>query len=165
MSYKQALTSVLVMSCLTSASYALTDNTSIKPIELDQCKTLAQLTPMDIFSQTQNGVSEQYAQTAMNCFKSNACTSLPDIDKPNCARSLALNSYLIDVAYKTNGPAYPPYAKGQISTITSINPAEKSKPEVIAPNTYTNLAPASTTIDEATPTTESTTETETIHWS
>jgi hypothetical protein len=136
-SCKTILLSV-AFSCLSLSGYALADDTVTRnDSSLEQCKQIAEMTPLDIFSQTQEGVNATYDTLAQNCFTQNACSSLTDVDKPICARSLALNSYLIHVAYNTQGPAYPPYSNelpDQSVEKTSQNPEIEKNPA------YNNLA-------------------------
>jgi hypothetical protein len=142
------------------SGHALADNvSSLSDSDLEQCRKIAEMTPLDIFSRTQEGVSTAYDELAQNCFKQNACSSLTDVDKPTCARSLALNSYLIQVAYNTHGPAYPPY---------STQLSEQTQPKIVGTTetqnqpVYNNLAPPP--ITEDTSQTKDSTEA-TINWS
>jgi hypothetical protein len=154
MSYKRTLINALLLGFF-STSVALADSTAT-PVDLSECKKLAQMTPLDIFSKTQNGVNQTYQKMATQCFKTNACASLTDVDQPQCARSLALNSYLIDVAYRTHGPAYPPFS------IEIMNIPTPAKP--VSEPVYDNLASPSIQLDDRQKT-NSTEDTDTINWS
>jgi hypothetical protein len=156
---KPLLAATLLVGCL-GAGYVLADDNAA-PVDLAECEALAQMTPMDIFSKTQNGVSQDYQQMAVGCFKSNACASLTDVDKPSCARSIALNSYLIDVAYKTHGVAYPPYPN-----VKSAPKQASQAPNTTAATTQPaldNLAAPS--VEAQSPTNKSNQQTEAINWS
>ena len=126
----------------------------------DQCQEIAQMTPTDIFAKSQEGVTKAYDELAQDCFKQNACQSITDIDQPTCSRSLALNSYLIDVAYQTHGPAYPPYS---VTLPQQNSPTVASKATTTEPAVYNNLATPTVTTD----TTDAATNKpqETINWS
>ena len=158
------------------SSYALADQPyQPDPQTLMQCQQIANMTPTDIFANTQQGVQQSYDQTAQNCFKQSMCSYMSSVDKVSCARALALNSYLIDVAYQTHGPAYPPYP--QNSTQTSVIPFTPATSPAVAvtapatseavtqqqaPDSYNNLA--APIITNVTPSTTNTTK-NTINWS
>lgn len=154
------ITLSLTFSCLLLSGYALANNsvTENGP-NLEQCKQIAEMTPLDIFSQTQEGVSATYDTLAQDCFTQNACSSLTDIDKPTCARSLALNSYLIHVAYNTQGPAYPPYSS-QLPDQSQTKRTES--PEIETQPAYDNLAAPSIMPDTST---KNDSKEATINWS
>lgn len=160
--------SLLATSLLLLSGYALADN-SYQPDQqnLKQCEKIANMTPTDIFAKTQQGVGQSYDQLAQNCFKQNMCSQMDRIDKASCARSLALNSYLIDVAYQTHGPAYPPYSQTQTQQIfpATVTPATNTIPTTTATQTtpsYNNLvAPNIITTDNPTATHKSQ---EAIRW-
>ena len=86
---------------------------------------------------------------------------MTDVDQPTCARSLALNSYLIDVAYQTHGPAYPPYS----ITLPVQNTIVNQPTTQAAPVVYNNLATPIVTTDAPTTTATTKQPQETINWS
>lgn len=163
MIYKHALLTLALTGCFAGGQALADDTTPVENPIASQCKELAALTPMDIFSKTQNGVSSDYNDLAQDCFKQNVCSTLENVDKPTCARSIALNSYLINVAYQTKGPAYPPYPtylqNNTPAPSLPVQPTPINQPTAATQSTYSNLAAPDTSATITTPPNQS------IKWS
>lgn len=106
---------------------------SIDSSELSQCKQLAEWSPTYIYENTQKGATEELYTLAQHCFSNNACSLMTDIDKPTCARTIALNSYLINIAYRTHKPAKPPFTSIS-AMLTETHAAKSETPTTNTPN-------------------------------
>jgi hypothetical protein len=91
-----------------------------------KCLKIAGKTIIDISKQAaEDGITAEENELAQQCFRQNICatSSTLETDRPSCARAIALNSYLINIAYRTQKPPSPPYPETAQNSVAAQNPA------------------------------------------